>query len=623
MPDMDFHLYDYDEVVLDASFFINPFPQRFEEEFKRANFCSAKTFDAEYSVYKRYMTDPQRETAAANLHMLPKGKGRTLEYATDLWSNLVKLSEMSLRNDKKYLLITSNLLLVQQVILRQLRIDVFNHHHNALIPSSQFSKLKKDHYEYRWPSESPISMPYNLDEMIVLYTKQGRSLFLDRMDYPGSEAKIYQLRSDPNKYVKVFKKSVMQANGVEKIRNVHRLLKLNRQIAPEWAALPEEVLYWDSNATQEAGFVMKNVSQTLELDTVTSPEYWSINTYSKVVSWSMMLAGQIAYLGVFGIFVYDHNTLNFRLDMDAGHMVMLDTDSFCMDNYFCNRQVQDLEVSRTFLYDKDHLDSKADAVDKSLETLYARVFYLLTGNINPVLMGKFLHPEEDGKPRYCVPVNLWTVLKDVFEMRRLPSIDGLLFELNDVEKKLDDHPQWDLTYQQIEERYQDKQNWALNGISIQEEETPGSASAAAEKNEAAPEPPKRESLSNEELREIYSKRNPFRMPSLSRVSVPDATTPVQQQSDTVPVRARYTSYEPRPTKEEKLEKERGKKRILSFAKLLLALVLIGVVWYQPGEDPGWIIDFRLWIDSIVATVTAALGEFSQNVSDWFQRMITR
>ena len=481
-----FSLGSYSQIILDGSFFINRIPDEILRQMDEDSLYLSPTFVAECSAYKPHMTPAQRAVFDYNREQLkPKlSRNKKLDYAEDLWNSLCVITKTG---RSRVLLITSNLLLIQKVVLRQLRVDVYNLHELTFMPSSSFNSLKKQ-YQCKMDRQRRLKdltdrdeIDWLRDDTLDVYDEKGwmRLLWKASKVENGLEAVMYIDRDSPESLIKVFN---WAHRTNDKLIHAQRLLELNREMLQcDWAAFPQMMIYRDVDQERPLGFYMKRFEGCQVLENEVRQENRNPLRFSTILRWCRMLASQIAYLGVFGIYVTDFTEQNFLLPAEGSaeeHMIMLDTDSFCLGEYYGARYKSEWDGWKILgLSGKRNVfvSNKADAIDLSLKLLYAEMFSILTAGQKPVVSERFVKddPEinalfaKDGFLRYVFPGRLWSMMEDIFTRSntdiRVPSVDLLLYELNWLEKNAPDGA-LELTYAELTEYYEQGRVWEPNGL---------------------------------------------------------------------------------------------------------------------------------------------------------------
>lgn len=478
-----FSLKDYSQVIVDGSNFINRFPDTLAKELTGSQYYTSASFNAECKSYLMHMTQEQRQVFTDNFQVLKQGKAQILERSDDLWSGLDYVS----RSGRSILLITSNLLLIEKIVLRDLRLDIYNLHQMQFMPRSGFAGFRKLYtceQDREIPREKRVRLFNPDDGSVDVYdeTRWIRNLQRETVLKDGLEAYLYEDPADPQLVAKLFTPA---RRTDAKLSHVKNLVTLNRErMHCDWAALPEQMLYLKQGG-KPLGFLMRRFKGYRSLEVAVKRERTEEKKVATILDWCLMLATQAAYLGVFGIYITDYSDYNFLIpddDAEDRHIVMLDTDSFCRDSYFGGRF--DNEIKNWSILDvlRDRAADKADLIDMSTRLLFAEIFYIVTAGYRPYdKPDHYVHDvidcsmEEDGFFRYVFPGELLDlmdrVLRDVRKPEKVPSADGMIDILfRTVQTLADQEP--DLTYQTLLQRHRDGICWEINGLEKNPEPEP-------------------------------------------------------------------------------------------------------------------------------------------------------
>lgn len=529
-----FSIKDYARVIMDGSLFINRFPEKIAQELIGTEYHVAASFKYECECYKMHMTPEQQQVFRDNGSILERGKLRTLERAPDLWSGLVYASTRG----RPVLLITSNLLLIEKIVLRDLKLDIYNLHKKTFMPYDKFDAYRE---QYTFKPDPEV-------EEVKLFDAGASSLdvFDDTMWYrqlervsdekEGLEAYLYADPMEPESMAKIFRH---KRRSSEKLGHVQKLLELNRtQLHCDWAAMPNQMLYLERDSKRPLGFLMRRFRNRRSLEVAVEVEPTAEKKVDTVLDWSIMLVTELAYLAVFGLYVTDFSGCNFLLPADDDkqdrRIRLLDVDSYCRDAYF-GRKV-DGEVSHWQILDAIRKSdvTKADLIDMSTRLLFAEVFYIMTGGCRAYEgTAQYAHDigglmDDQGKMRYMFPGALLRLtdrvlskaaLMDTGRFGKVPFLDGLTAVLLQIRQELRaEDPELD--YKTLLQWYDEGREWPLNGLGQ------GADPAEAEPEDTTDEKfekNRREEASKERPRK--ERREPERKPEPRMIRWPDRSDP--------------------------------------------------------------------------------------------------
>lgn len=489
-----FLLKDYKKVIVDGSIFINRFPEALAQELSGTKYYIASSFGAECACYQMHMTKEQRQVFDDNAAVLKKENAIFLEHSENLWSGLVHASTRG----ERVLLITSNLLLIEKIVLRELELDICDLHKQVFMPHSEFGTYRAQ-YTCRRDREvdSPVRLFEASEGTLDVYDENRLYLTLkriagggkkqdgddDEIIEEGLEAYLYEVPVDPGHMAKLFKH---KRRSQDKLDHVKALLELNRtSLHCDWAALPEQMLYLGRSGNP-LGFMMRRFRKRRTLDVAMSDKEFTLEKkLATVLDWCIMLTTELAYLAVFGLYVTDFSGCNFLVpddDDEDRRINLLDIDSYCRDTYYGGKI--DGEISHWRILDASHSGSKADLIDMSIRLLFAEIFRIITGNNLPYQgLDRYLHdPEvglmpEDSQMRYLFPGKILKLMDRVLSKKsltdphramRLPSLDGLVAVLLQTREDMKVYSP-EVTYGTLLQWHGEGVSWPINGLGAPQE----------------------------------------------------------------------------------------------------------------------------------------------------------
>ena len=177
----------------------------------------------------------------------------------------------------------------------------------------------------------------------VLKTENGRSVILSNRlsedsgheDF-GMESSVYDVCGSPGLVAKIYR----FYPSVKKHIHLKKLKKIASELDCPWCLLPVDLLYRDD---RPVGFTMKKMKVgMLSEDTLYLGDEQAIEerrlslkkSYS--LDFAVTMLTQIKILNCYGLAVCDFNPNNFSAYIPKSPVVMFDTDSFILDNYFGN-----------------------------------------------------------------------------------------------------------------------------------------------------------------------------------------------------------------------------------------------------------------------------------------------
>lgn len=437
---MSLSLKDYNGVILDATFFTKHFPQALVSQFPDAKLQVAITYKARVNHNRQMLGTVQREIFERNLQLLERYQPEVLPTnVPDLYSNLCLKSKEAKEHGTRYLLITADRLCIQQVVLEKLMLDVYDlHSERRLLWQDHEQILKEGAFDFRGSEDPVVPITLHQRRPKVLYDENGDPVQVKPVPIEGSdigaEARIYPIRGTGQPMVaKVYQEHCLTEG---KVSNLKTLQAMHLEQVQDWAIMPQELLYWDKERTQVAGFAQRyaaDVEKKVFYDNplfIMTDDAWAVKSKeydrSLTLKAAACLTRQVCYLNVYGIYVGDFNASNFAAyQLPPEKLVMWDTDSFCCGDYLS--ETQDPRIFGAIRKAKRAPGRKAQAIEACIERLYAKVFWILTLGASPLNPdGSFNDPAVQ---KIFVPKNLWSLFEAVFVKKVLPSPDLLLHEL--------------------------------------------------------------------------------------------------------------------------------------------------------------------------------------------------
>ena len=468
---MEMQLREFAFVILDATFFTARFPDELGKQLAGMNLYVPMTFYSEKTQYAALLTDEQRQIYDQNYAVLTTSTINTVKidtvkhkpFQSDIWGTVNVLSQIAA--GMRCLLITSNQLLLQRVVLEHVPVAIY------YLPENEYIAVEDQTTwmaacEFQDATGEDLACPYEeLPDELTLYQPDGDPVRLEQTDMDGAEAKIYTLPEDPTVIAKIFSGKKLEQ---KKIRNVKMLREIGRKMSVPWAMFPQKELFWDEACTVHAGFIQTYATKAEGLDQNAlycgdpfSP-YCDLNTkISVTVNRCLQLVRQIALLNIYGLYLSDYNLANFAEDFEnSGHILMWDVDSFCSRYYKPSSWDNDMQPD--FLIHREE-KSNAEAMVNCTEMMYIRVFRMLTLGYRAFEQKKrdFLLANTNSSNQWrkeSVPSNIWDLFELVFkdQNRSAISVDALLHELTVASKMFQEHPEYDLSYQRIWEQCETK-----------------------------------------------------------------------------------------------------------------------------------------------------------------------
>lgn len=452
---------NYRVAVLDASFFTGEFSKSVQRDLENVKIYVADTFSAEVDQYKAVLPKGKRAVYDANIAFINQTKqlvtlnlesfgeqGKGLH--NDTWGLLKLLASLN----AKFVLITADKLLIQRVVLHDLRVDIYDLDHNTFLRCDDFP-LYQDIFELSGTEQDAHSAQKDVrvTEKGKLYRRNGDPVVLGKEIKSGLEANLYLVEEKPNQIVKVFKKGRLSEN---KYRNIVNIQNMNKILDITWALFPIDLVFYDPECVCIAGFTETFAETSGNLDD--NPLYLGeinladeyLNTrVSASLELCIKIVRQVRYLNSFGFLVSDFNMANFALHEEKSNCIqMWDTDSFGYGNFFSGYCADDA-TSREY-----DISKKTGAMEFCQEALYAFVFTTLS--LGDAAISEKGRKFKYDKPNYhsifrknFFPENLWNLFLEVFRGEKEPSAEVLLQQLCVALQRCRDYPATDKTYKEL------------------------------------------------------------------------------------------------------------------------------------------------------------------------------
>jgi len=447
-------LSSYVFVVLDFSALFSFLEVEFFENLKNhADVFVAKTFNIECKQIQIFLSGNSLATFQKNKRLI---KGIT----TKLLPNGTKVSDFDVfsltkyfaDNDVDVILIVSNQILIQKIVLEDIHVDIYDVSNNKLLRFNQFISYKSN-FEI---SYNKNILPYKTSARTELYTDNGDTIFLgSEFNTSGTEAIIYRINDNSSLLAKIYRDKKLT---IEKISNIKKLAQLDFISRIEWGTFPKNILYLDRTLTQPIGYTMilaKNIKllSDEELYAGRVEDILLNNRETKIshtVELCLKIVRQIIFLNMNGIVVSDFNDGNFAFPIDKKQpIMMLDTDSFGNKEYFSDCRAQYDEYTRVYDFSK-----KNEAINFSYESLFIFAFKLFSLGLEPLYDNKFRFRKDrnnygnDFRWEFF-PHNLKIFFITIFDEKKVRSINAFLYELENANRALKKTKTNNKTYREL------------------------------------------------------------------------------------------------------------------------------------------------------------------------------
>ena len=445
---------DYRFALLDASLFVSRFSEELRRGLEEIPVYAAETFNSEVIQYMEILPERNKAIFNENLHFLKNimevermnldhHKNEVREFHGDTWGVI----NLLVRLGSKFVLVTADQLLIQRVILENLKVDIYalntSFSWNDTAGSEGFIRYR-DFPRYRPKFELVEDVPWPAGEQhdfllkdnMTLYKKDGSQVALGKEFASGAEAHIFQVKGVSGLVAKIFKKDKLPP---QKYVNIKAVQGANRILDVPWALFPIDVLYYDPECRIPAGFTEGQANTKGDLDEhplymgdLDIDECYLDTRITQTLETCIRIVRQVKYMNVYGFLLSDFNAGNFAMVEDcADSLQMWDTDSFGYGTFFSgfysgNRTSREYDISR-----------KMGAMGFCNEQLYLLIFSLLSLGDYPIneKNGTFKYDDSEYYALFrqsFFPGSLWNLFRDVFGNGKLPSVDMLLCELHNA-----------------------------------------------------------------------------------------------------------------------------------------------------------------------------------------------
>lgn len=458
-------IYDeYKVALLDSSFFVSNFSEGVKKGLSNIKVYVADTFNSEIEQYKLVLSANRKIIYDANVRFLNEnmrlntlnldsfGK-QSKSLHNDVWGLVTLLVGLN----AKFVVVTANQVLIQKIVLNGLKVDIYDLNTDGFIKYSSFPSFKS---KYKFTEAGWITPPVDVKatENTTLFCKDHSRVTLSKEIKTGFEANLYLVKGKSGSIAKIFKKDKLSAG---KFQNIKRLCGVNEKLDIDWAIFPTEVLYYDSDCTNPAGFIEPYVATGDNLDDnplfsgdpFNVTEEFLTRKQSYAIELCLKVVRQVRYLNTYGFYISDFNMGNFAtIKNNDRNIQMWDTDSFGYESFFGKF------FSPVYAESKNHpkydTSTKEGAIDISNDALYQFVFYVLSLGDSPISehTGKFKYDNPNyfaiSKKKFF-PQNIWKHLETVFRGKKPPSAEALMQQLIITSNQLRQNPASDKSFKQL------------------------------------------------------------------------------------------------------------------------------------------------------------------------------
>ncbi len=455
----------YKVALIDSSFYFRPFSDELRSALKGMPVYVGKTFRDDVQQISKVLSSSRRPVYEENLQFLIReielkyinrfdDDEKTAHLQNDTWGMLNLMASIGSR----FVLVTADRLLINRVILTDVRVDIFDLSSDSFIYYSDFRSLRRD-LVLDNRLESAVSTHDPIRQDSILYRRNGTSLTLGAaMNDGGAEGVLYTVKGHQELIAKVYRSGKLPVN---KLENLLKLEGINDVMEISWAIFPQDILYYDKDLTIPVGFSSRFV-RTLSVlgdDPLYTGDLPSLTPamldvpISQTLMLVLKVVRQVRYLNQYGFYVSDYNTCNFSyLGNSYDLLQMWDTDSFGYEGYFSGYTSGD-RLGREY-----DVTQKMDAIALCNEALYVFAFRMLALGDPPLSerKGTFKYDNPEYPNHYrisMIPDNLWNLFEQVFHQDKEPSVEMLLHELTAALDSLNKNPSQNPTYQKLIDAY--------------------------------------------------------------------------------------------------------------------------------------------------------------------------
>lgn len=443
----------YEMVILDSAMFKKPLSDRALAFLSGKTVMISPTFFREAEAFSALLDSVRSRTLKNNIgQILHAAQNGMKLVSSSLPFDIFNETVGQTKRGKKLCVMTGDTLLIERLRMSGSSTDIYDL--NRDICERAQSLTRCCYVEHRNASSIAIPKAFCLQGTVVK-NDEGKSVVLSNRlsedsgheDF-GMESAVYDVCGDPGLVAKIYR----FYPSVKKHIHLKKLRKIAAEMDCPWCLLPKDLLYRDGRLI---GFTMKKTSVgMLSDDTLYLGDEQSIEDHrlslkkSYTLDFAIAVLTQIKILSCYGLAVCDFNPNNFSAYEPKRPVVMFDTDSFILDNYFGNA-IDDKAFTRQYAYD-DKLQLTQMAGEQALKFC----FRLLSLGANPRIRTGypyvFANPDSPIMYRRSYfSADTAQFFEKVFTGRAAPSVSVALYELTGARAELKSHPEWDVTVKRM------------------------------------------------------------------------------------------------------------------------------------------------------------------------------
>lgn len=446
----------YNIAVLDSSIYCARFSDSLMEDLKKLKVYASESYATEVMQLKKILPPEQLDILGENNNFINmninlKTVDKNIMHNQPNMYYFDTLGLLKLLNDyngNKCVLITSNQLLIEQVVLSGLDIDIYDFGNDKTYLAKDYINLKRN---FEFGMKTSVKLGISTKEV-----KQGSVIYTDSDEYylvedsfkSGLEGSIYKVNNN-TEVVKVINTDLLTREKINNVRNLIELREKGLFDRIKWVELPRKLVFSDKERRTPIGFSERFVDTLKGLDekSLFSGDISDLSSEDSKLRITdgldicIKIVRQILYLKIAGIYVSDFNFQNFSFATDDRYLMMWDSDSFTsIHSSTFNPTVASLAFNRKF-----DLSRKLEAINFCEDQLYQFVFRILSLGDCPIFEGTnhYKYASTDTVSQFrkvFIPRNVFELFNETFKDKRAPSAEVLLFELVAAKKALINRP---------------------------------------------------------------------------------------------------------------------------------------------------------------------------------------
>lgn len=442
-----------DIVIVDSALFKNDLSDKALSFINGKTVIISSSFYCEAAAYSAILDKERANTLRKNIACLLKASKHGTNLVTyptpfDIYTTAVASAEQG----KRICVMTEDVLLIERLCMKAAPVRIFDLNTNSYEKVTPRSTTC--HVEHK-TSSTEVSGVFSMQGAMLINGDGKRVTLSQRLcggteqEDIGMESAVYDIEGQPEHVAKIYR----YYPSVQKQMHLKKLRMLSYEMNCPWCLLPQELLYRDGKLI---GFTMtKKKTNMLSKDTlylgneqiIESDRLSVKKSYS--LGFAKMMLTQIKILSCYGISICDYNPNNFSMYYAGTPVVMFDTDSFVLGNYFSNS----IDDAAAFTCAYKH-DDKMQLTEMVIEEALIFTFRLLSLGANPIIRTGYPYVFSNPKSlliyrRSYFPENIVKYFDRVFTGCESASISLALYALSEAVQELHDHPEKDITIKKM------------------------------------------------------------------------------------------------------------------------------------------------------------------------------